>query len=117
MTPAEPLSDSDEEHTPIPAEFKLKALPSQLETNYSLPLVIFDGLPERRLRSQDAEEKRLRSLVDGVLGQPILDAIVEMNAVDNVRSDEALCLVCQKVCSLSDNKDTANTTPIVRPIS
>jgi hypothetical protein len=75
----------------------------------ALPLVIFDGLSERRLRSQAAEEKRLRNMVDGLLGQPLLDATIEANAVDNAGSDEVLCLVCPKVCRLSGCRNLADT--------
>jgi hypothetical protein len=109
ITPPEPSSDSDEEHTPSNFEFNLRPLPSQLVNDEALPLVIFDGLPERRLRSQAAEEKRLRNMVDGLLGQPLLDTAIEMNAVDNAGSDEVLCLVCPKVCCLSVCWNLADT--------
>lgn len=77
--------------------------------NEALPLVIFDGLSERRLRSQGAEEKRLRKMVDGLLRQSLLDTTVEVNAVDNVGSDEVLCLVCPQVCCMTDCDNPANT--------
>ena len=108
ITPPELSSDSDEELTPNQFEFNLKTLPSQVVNDEALPLVIFDGLSERRLRSHAAEEKRLRNMVDGLVGQPLLDATVEANAVDNAGSDEVLCLVCPKVRQPGDRRNRAD---------
>lgn len=98
MTPAELLSESEEEETPAPSTFHMKALPSPFQNVDSLPLVIFDGQSERRLRSQEAEERRLRTLINGLLRQSLVDLRVQINALDESSLEGVVCLVYSKVC-------------------
>ncbi|KIM27351.1 hypothetical protein M408DRAFT_169257 [Serendipita vermifera MAFF 305830] len=96
VTPAEPVSDIDEEEVFASQETQSKPLSFPFKKSGSSALVIFDGQPERRLRSQPAEEKRLLNLVSVLVGKPLVDVTVEVNKLERTGLEEVVCLVFPK---------------------